>query len=54
MTTSRTETCPICNGHGEYEVQVISGFYVEDIYIECEECGGTGEIGEQDQHISPE
>ena len=49
------KTCPECGGEGqcEYEVAVPApmawrGGWLEDQFMECELCGGVGEIEDED------
>ena len=50
------KTCPECGGEGqcEYEVSVPSpmswrGGWLEDRLLECELCGGSGEIKDDEE-----
>jgi len=38
------KTCPICNGQGSFTKQVGSGFFVQIVQMECQQCRGTGQI----------
>jgi hypothetical protein len=51
------KTCPECGGEGkcEYEVSVPSpmswrGGWLEDRLLECELCGGSGELEDDEEH----
>ena len=48
--------CPECGGEGKYEVEVavvdhMRGGYLQDVTIECELCGGFGEVEADEAEI---